>query len=405
MQRNVWLIAAAAVAFFPPVARSEVARQQEADGYTRYELLAPREHKFRIYYEVTATTPDVIAYYNPIREGSIASDEEVFDRATGKPLHFAEVDGTVAAAGGVTGAKPASRYIKVDLARPVPRDGGGGRIQINKTYEDAASYREDGGLIVFERSLGIKRNSVVLPAGYVLVACNYPSQIIQQQDGRIAVSFWNVTPAPAPLILKARRASVTRSASSVAVDERAHQSRNIVYYLDTPESHRFALTHDYTETRVGAATYVNIVRAGSIVSDPSGRDLDTGLPLSTEMVRGDAVRRAEPGAKHVDASTVAVLFHYLPVKTGESRRLRIAETYTDPERYTLMGDELIWRRTLGRADNAVVLPSGWTVTNSSVPATVTRTADDRVRLDFLNPRTDELDVVLTARRILASVDR
>ena len=404
MRRNAWIVAAAAV-LWTGEARCEVARQQETDGYTRYELLAPREHKFRIFYEVTAATPDAVAFYNPIREGSIASDEEVFDRATGKPLHFAEVDGAVAAAGGVTGAKPGSRYIKVDLARAVPRGGGGGRIQINKTYEDAASYHEDADTIVFQRSLGIKRNTVVLPVGYVLVACNYPSQIIQQTDGRIAVSFWNVTPAQAPLVLKARRAGLSRSASSVVVDERAHQSRNIVYYLDAPETHRFALTHDYTETRVGNATYVNIVRAGSIVSEPSGRDLDTGETLTTEVIRGESVKRIEPNAKDVDASTVAVLFHYAPVKPGESRRLRIAETYTDPARYTLLGDELIWRRTLGRADNAVVLPSGYTVTNSSVPATVTRTTDDRARLDFLNPRGDELNVVLSAKRILAPSDR
>ena len=38
-------------------ARGEVPRQQEADGYTRYELLVPSSHKFRISYEVTATTP------------------------------------------------------------------------------------------------------------------------------------------------------------------------------------------------------------------------------------------------------------------------------------------------------------------------------------------------------------
>jgi hypothetical protein len=404
MRRDAWLIAAAAL-LLSGEARCEVARQQEIDGYTRYELLAPGEHKFRIFYEVTAASPDATAFYNPIREGSVATDEHVFDRATGKPLHFTEVDGAVAAAGGVTGAKPGSRYIKVDLARPVPRGGGGGRIQINKTYEDAASYHEDAGTIVFERSLGIKRNTVVLPAEYILVACNYPSQIIQQTDGRIAVSFWNVTPAQAPLVLKARRAGLSRSASSVVVDERAHQSRNIVYYLDSPETHKFALTHDYTETRAGNATYVNIVRAGSSVSDPSGRDLDTGQPLATEVIQGDAVKRVEPNAKDVDASTVAVLFHYPPVKPGESRRLRLAETYTDPARYSLLGNELIWRRTLGRADNAVVLPSGWTVTNSSVPATVTRTADDRVRLNFLNPRDDELNVVLSARRILATSDR
>ena len=39
------------------------------------------------------------------------------------------------------------------------------------------------------------------------------------------------------------------------------------------------------------------------------------------------------------------------------------------------------------------------VENSSVPATVTRTANDRVRLDFLNPRHDKLDVVLPPQTV------
>ena len=393
-------LAALGAAVFTTNAYGDTPGQQEADGYTRYELLAPAGHTFRISYEVTATTPGAIAFYNPIRPGSAASEEEVFDRATGKPLRFEEVDGKVAAAAGVEGAKPENRFIKVSLARPVPPQGGGGRIQINKTYEDAASYYENGATIVFERSLGIKRNAVVLPPGYVLVACNYPAQILRQGDGRIAIAFWNVTPTAAPLVLTARKASLSQTASSVMLDERAHQSRNIVYYLQAPETHAFALTHDYTETKVGSATYVNIVRAGSIVSNPSARDLDTGRTLSSELIRGDAVRRAEPDAKDIDAATVAVLFHYPPIKTGESRRLRFSETYTDPVRYTLVGDELVWHRALGRADNAIVLPPGWTVTNSSIPATVSRTPDDRVRLDFLNPRDDEIDVVLTAKRLL-----
>ncbi len=32
-------------------------RQTQEDDYTRYELLAPDSAQFRIYYEVTATTP------------------------------------------------------------------------------------------------------------------------------------------------------------------------------------------------------------------------------------------------------------------------------------------------------------------------------------------------------------
>ena len=100
----------------------------------------------------------------------------------------------------------------------------------------------------------------------------------------------------------------------------------------------------------------------------------------------------------VNASTVAVVFRYPAIRPGESRRLRFSETYTDPVRYRLVGDELLWQRALGRADNAIVLPQGWVVTNSSIPATVSRTPDNRVRLDFLNPRNDEIDVLLTAKR-------
>src|SRR4051812_16008291 len=72
------------------------ARQTESDAYTRYELLAPGSAKFRILYEVTANTPGATYYFNPIRAGSVATDESVFDRATGKPLQFEVVGAAVA---------------------------------------------------------------------------------------------------------------------------------------------------------------------------------------------------------------------------------------------------------------------------------------------------------------------
>jgi hypothetical protein len=74
------------------------------------------------------------------------------------------------------------------------------------------------------------------------------------------------------------------------------------------------------------------------------------------------------------------------------------ETYTDSVRYKLAGDELVWDRSFGRPFNAVVLPAGWILTNSSIPATITTTPDGRTRLDFVNPRPDEIAVLLTARR-------
>lgn len=385
-----------------PAAAQTPPAQTEADGYTRYELLGPDTHKFRIVYEITAATPGATAYYNPIRPGSIASNESVIDRATGKPLVFGEVDGPTARAGGVTDAAGDSRYIRVKLARPVPAEGGGGRLLIDKTYEDAKSYYSDGSTIVFDRSLGVKRNAVVLPKGYELVSCNVPSQVLQEADGRIKIAFWNDSAAQAPLVLKARPAAGfgNGGASAMAgkLDERAHQNRNIVYYLHPPETHSFSLTHDYTETKPGVATYVNVVRGGSTASDPSARNLDTGASLTGEEIRGDAVRKAEPDAEDVGPDTTAIVFHFPAVKVGESVRLRIAETYTDPVRYTLAGDELVWHRSFGRAADAVVLPAGWILTNSSVPATVRLLDDGRVRLDFLNPRTDEIDTIISARR-------
>ena len=383
------------------LAAPAAAAQREEGAYTRYELLAPAAHSFRIVYEITAATPGATTYFNPVRPGSIARDEHVTDRATGKPLAFAEVDGAVAKAGGVTDAEPGNRFIAVTLAHPVPH-GGGARLLIDKTYEDAKSYFNDGGDIVFDRSLGIKRNTVVLPRGYVLASCNMPSQVLEQPDGRFAVSFWNTSPAAAPLVLRARPGAIAPhppSAVAKLLDERAAQSREIVYYLNAPETHSFALTHDYTETKPGVAAYVNIVRAGSTARDPSARDLDTGEVLKAEPVRGAAAIRAlEPQATDVTDTTDAIVFRFAALAPGTSRRLRIAETYTDPDRYGLQGDELVWHRSFGRPMNAVILPAGWALTNSSVPATVSTTDDGRTRLDFVNPRTDEIDTVITARR-------
>ncbi|HWW92694.1 MAG TPA: hypothetical protein VN375_04955, partial [Vicinamibacteria bacterium] len=59
------------------------------------------------------------------------------------------------------------------------------------------------------------------------------------------------------------------------LQERAHQDRDIVYFLRDPESHAFDLYHDYTEAREGTDRYVNVVRKGSTVSNPAARILDT----------------------------------------------------------------------------------------------------------------------------------
>lgn len=404
MHRSVALALAAIAATGTGRAAAQAARspaRTESDSYTRYELSAPGSAKFRIIYEVTATTPGATYYFNPIRKGSVATDERVSDRATGKPLEFDVVGSAVANTGGVRNRDTSQTYIRVKLARPVPADGGEARVLIEKTYEDATSYFTRGDTLVFTRPLGIKRNAVVLPAGYELISCNFPSQVLQEPDGRIGISFWNNTPAEAPLTLLAMPvASLGPATSSVArrLDERAHQNREIVYFLQQPETHAFDLYHDYTESRPGTSTYLNEVRAGSTVSNPHARNLDTGEELKWEILKGAAITAAKLDVANVTPQSEVVVFHFAPVKSGESIRLRMFETYADSARYKVVGDELVWDRSFGRPANAVVLPAGWVLTNSSIPGTVSMTSDGRVRLDFINPRPDQIDVLITARR-------
>jgi len=93
-----------------------------------------------------------------------------------------------------------------------------------------------------------------------------------------------------------------------------------------------------------------------------------------------------------------VVISFPAVKKGQSLRLRISETYTAPASYRLEGDELVFDRSLGRSRNAVVLPGGWYLNASAIPATVTQLPDGRIRLDFWNGRPDSVDVLIKAKR-------
>lgn len=199
----------AAGASAQPAAEAAAPRQTQSDDYTRYELLDPSSASFRIVYEVTATTPGARFFWNPIRKGSIASNESVSDPTNGKPLKFIEVSGAEAKANGLGNAELDTRYIQIELPRPVPKEGEI-RLLIDKTYKDEKSYftEEKTGFSVFSRSLGIKRNSVVLPAGYELVSCNYPSQVSAEPGPagpRLRASFMNIGPDAVSYVVKARR--------------------------------------------------------------------------------------------------------------------------------------------------------------------------------------------------------
>ena len=159
-----------------------------------------------------------------------------------------------------------------------------------------------------------------------------------------------------------------------------------------------------TPSRAPASTAISTWCARG-ARPPSRRraSLDTGEALPVETADGDdaAARRGftgGDGGRGAGRCRTWWSSAFPPVPPGGSVRLRIAETYTDPKSYRLEGDELVFDRTFGRPRNAVVLPAGWSLTASSIPAMVSETADGRIRLDFVNPRPDEIAVLIRARR-------
>lgn len=181
---------------------------------------------------------------------------------------------------------------------------------------------------------------------------------------------------------------------------RAEQDREIRYWLLDPATHQFHISHDLTVTRVGQKSVHSFVRKGSVVSpDAKMTDLDTGKPLKTYSVTGKEVNALGYYPQPVDPDSVAVqgeLAH--PVAEGQSARIRVEETYTDPIGYTVNNGELVWKRTLGRPLNFVTLPPGWMLTSLNTPAIISLDDQGRVTLRFTNPRNDELSIEIKARQ-------
>jgi hypothetical protein len=374
------------------------------DEFTLYELLAPDSHRFAITYDVTTEKEGERFFLNPIRAGSIASDERVVDQATGKPLKWETV------------TEKGAPFLKVELAAPVPRNGQR-RIRIFKTYTDPKSYYADGDRIVFDRGLGIRRNAVVLPAGYELVGSAVPAIVSTEADGRVKASFVNDRDDTLPVKITGRRlagafpaatktapgaqpaAATAAAPPAPTAFHRAEQDRVITYWLLAPESGQFRISHDFTVSRPGQRSVHSFVRKGSTVSQAVIVDLDSGETLKTSNVTGKEVNALGyyPDPAPDDGVVVqADLPH--PVAEGETARVRVTETYTDAGRYFVSDGELVWDRTLGRPWNLVVLPAGWMLASVSIPAVISLDDEARVSCRFVNPRNDEVHVVLKARR-------
>src|SRR5262249_13722757 len=161
-----------------------------------YQLQSPESQAFRIAHGYTVPKAGPHSNYNVVRTGRHVYDAESIDLDTGRKLKSEIISGKQA----MERKLPVGEAIKDDteivvtyLAGPVAA-GTTNRIRLKETYADPKSYYMDGDELVWDRSFGRLRNTVVLPAGWYLTALTSPATIETLPDGRISVYLINPPP-------------------------------------------------------------------------------------------------------------------------------------------------------------------------------------------------------------------
>jgi hypothetical protein len=100
--------------------------------------------------------------------------------------------------------KDDSEIVVTYLARPIS-GGTTNRIRLKETYVDAKSLYLDGDELVWDRSFGRLRNTVVLPPGWYITALSAPSTIQTLPDGRVSIYIVNPRNDDVRVYLRARK--------------------------------------------------------------------------------------------------------------------------------------------------------------------------------------------------------
>jgi hypothetical protein len=337
------------------------------DDYTEYHLLAPATHQFAIVYFLTQRQPGMTYVLNQTRSGSEGSGIAVSDPRTGKPLKFDYMTGAELAAAGVQGRLNADEhYIRAHFTRPVP-EGGEGRVRIEKTYKDEASYtNENGGAsITFARSLGIGRNAIVLPAGYSRVSSNVAADIATLDDGRIRLSFENVNGYASDVRIRAARAASPRRGPIGAGLTTASDSTKTLYELKADGSVVFR--HEFVKwTKGDRVEFPSTYASGGATAI----DMDTGRALQI-VLKGPQF----PAEAMLDLTDGPL----------QSAHVRIAGTLANSG-YAIEGGNLYWSRTFIEPRTTIVLPPGFELTLASAPVTMGTLQDGRAYVQIVNTK-------------------
>lgn len=172
-----------------------------------YELQAPESHAFRITHDYTVRRVGEKYYFNVVRAGSHVTNPQSIDLDTGKELKWEIISSKQATERKLPvtdSIKDDSEIVVTHLARAL-EPGTTNRIRLMETYADPKSYYLDGEELVWDRTFGRLRNTVVLPSGWYLTGLASPATIQTLPDGRVSVYIVNPRNDDVRVYLRARR--------------------------------------------------------------------------------------------------------------------------------------------------------------------------------------------------------
>ncbi|MCI0415980.1 hypothetical protein L0222_24660 [bacterium] len=166
----------------------------EEDREIIYWLLDPSTHQFRFSHDFNITRVGQKYAHSFVRKGSTVSDDITFiDLDSGRHMKTRKVTGKEVNELGYYPEKvePDSVVVEGELLEAIP-EGGSVRIRVMETYTDSERYFVDkNGELVWDRTFGRPRNTMVLPKGWQLTSCNTPAIISENKEGRIVLQLNN----------------------------------------------------------------------------------------------------------------------------------------------------------------------------------------------------------------------
>ena len=194
-----------------PASQSSAQRPSSAerayqDREILYELQAPDTHAFRITHDYTVRNAGEKYYFNVVRAGSRVTDPESIDLDSGAPLKWETITGKTARERklSVGEVKDDTEIVVTYLARALA-EGATNRIRLKETYIDEKSLYLEGDELVWDRTFGRPRNTVVLPPGWYLTALSAPCTIQTLADGRVSIYVVNSRNDDVRVYLRARK--------------------------------------------------------------------------------------------------------------------------------------------------------------------------------------------------------